>query len=119
MTNELKQIYGTFYGHIIGDAIGVPFEGQKSEVVKERVNFERLTKNILPITGHPPLVSPGQFTNDTELALCLARSIIAKNGYDKTDVACSYAYLFSVTNPFTVHETMENALICTALTGMK
>ena len=50
------------------------------------------------------------------MALSLARSIIAKNGYDKCDVACAYAYWLVGTRPSDSGLTTENALKCDILT---
>uniref|UniRef100_A0A914PEL0 ADP-ribosylhydrolase ARH3 n=1 Tax=Panagrolaimus davidi TaxID=227884 RepID=A0A914PEL0_9BILA len=49
------------------------------------------------------------------MALSLARSIIAKNGYDKIDVACAYSYWFCCTRPCTAGLTTKKALRCQML----
>uniref|UniRef100_A0AC35GH58 ADP-ribosylglycohydrolase n=1 Tax=Panagrolaimus sp. PS1159 TaxID=55785 RepID=A0AC35GH58_9BILA len=118
---EMKRIFGAFYGQVIGDALGVTFEGQKSAYVKERMAYERRrklnagldTSYVLSITGSdPPFISAGQFTDDTEMAISMARSIVAKGRYDKVDVACAYAYWLCGTNPKTTGRTTRAALRC-------
>lgn len=65
---ELKRIWGVFYGHIIGDALGCRYELQNADTVRKnihedkRVGFWGLFKKIaLPILGGGPgHMKPGQ-----------------------------------------------------------
>jgi ADP-ribosylglycohydrolase len=57
------------------------------------------------IDGHLPLLGngkfreePGMITDDSEMALSLAESLIRRGGFDQKDVASAYAYWYS-TNP--------------------
>uniref|UniRef100_A0A914CT77 ADP-ribosylhydrolase ARH3 n=1 Tax=Acrobeloides nanus TaxID=290746 RepID=A0A914CT77_9BILA len=116
---EMKRIYGAFYGQIIGDALGVRYEGLDAKTAIEQMNYEKRQKRnslvgaqILPILGSdPPFIRPGQFTDDSEMALCLARSCVAKQSYDKVDVACAYSYWLCITCPKTSGSTTEKALL--------
>uniref|UniRef100_A0AC34EZ81 Uncharacterized protein n=1 Tax=Panagrolaimus sp. ES5 TaxID=591445 RepID=A0AC34EZ81_9BILA len=118
---EMKRIFGAFYGQVIGDALGVTFEGKKSAFVKERMSSEKRRKQnagldtsyILSMTGSdPPFIKAGQFTDDTEMAISMARSIVTKGGYDKVDVACAYAFWLCATSPKTTGKTTRAALRC-------
>jgi ADP-ribosyl-[dinitrogen reductase] hydrolase len=78
MRNEeelISRYRGALLGLAVGDALGAPFEG------------------MLPGTfectgmagGGPHGVEPGQWTDDTSLALCLAESLIARRAFDPAD----------------------------------
>uniref|UniRef100_A0A914YV87 Uncharacterized protein n=1 Tax=Panagrolaimus superbus TaxID=310955 RepID=A0A914YV87_9BILA len=60
----------------------------------------------------PPFIKAGQFTDDTEMAVSMARSIVANGGYNTVDVACAYAFWLCVTNPKTTGKTTRAALRC-------
>jgi ADP-ribosyl-[dinitrogen reductase] hydrolase len=65
---------GCLLGLAIGDAVGTTHE---------------FTTNPAPITdmvgGGPFQLQPGQWTDDTSMALCLAESLIARQGFDARD----------------------------------
>lgn len=67
----MKRVFGTFYGQIIGDALGVRYEGYPKEIAqlqmahekKERRNSNILLGKtpVLPILGSdPPFIKAGQ-----------------------------------------------------------
>uniref|UniRef100_A0AC34G2A5 ADP-ribosylglycohydrolase n=1 Tax=Panagrolaimus sp. ES5 TaxID=591445 RepID=A0AC34G2A5_9BILA len=129
--DEKDRIYGAFFGQVIGDALGVYFEfGTADTAKKEMVVKKRERQNstffgfvktgpepILPMLGvDSNSIGAGQFTDDTEMALSLARSIVAKGEYNKIDVACAYSYWFCCTNPKTAGVTTKKALRCKILT---
>ena len=82
MTNSLTpaqqdRAYGCFLGLAIGDALGATLE------------FEaRDTRPIVQdlVGGGPFGLAPGQWTDDTSMALCLADSLIAHGGLDTGDL---------------------------------
>jgi len=78
---EDKQI-GMFLGLAIGDTLGMPLE------FKQRGTFTPLETLA---EGGPFNLSLGYWTDDTSMALCLADSILAKQGYDSYDVMDRYA----------------------------
>ena len=72
-SDEMKRIFGSFYGQCIGDALGVTFEGTRSAVVKDKMAYERRQKlnscrdygYTLSITGSdPPFIKAGQVCFD-------------------------------------------------------
>uniref|UniRef100_A0A914Z7M6 Uncharacterized protein n=1 Tax=Panagrolaimus superbus TaxID=310955 RepID=A0A914Z7M6_9BILA len=114
---EMKRIWGAFYGQVIGDALGVTCEFlnvQKTTNEMARIREKAGRKNkdsIFPMVGCEEMgVEAGQFTDDTEMALSLARSLIAKKDFDKVDVACAYSFWLCATQPTDSGMTTRNAL---------
>lgn len=64
---------GCLLGLAVGDAIGTAVE------FKARGSFRLVTDMV---GGEPFHLNPGQWTDDTSLALCLAESLIKKQGID-------------------------------------
>ncbi|QEL16055.1 ADP-ribosylglycohydrolase family protein [Limnoglobus roseus] len=64
---------GCLLGLAVGDALGTTLE------FKPPGTFTPITDMI---GGGPFRLQPGQWTDDTSMALCLAESLIAKNGFD-------------------------------------
>uniref|UniRef100_A0A914DR44 ADP-ribosylhydrolase ARH3 n=1 Tax=Acrobeloides nanus TaxID=290746 RepID=A0A914DR44_9BILA len=93
------------------------YELQNADTVRKnihedkRVGFWGLFKKIaLPILGGGPgHMKPGQFTENSEMCLSLARSLVSKQKYDTIDVACAYAYWLQ-TGPLTKKTTIKLAL---------
>ena len=75
--NRDKSI-GMFIGLAIGDALGAPLEFQEA---REPHNF--LTKYT---TGGAHNVSIGEWTDDTSMALAIAKSLIEKQTFDADDI---------------------------------
>ena len=62
---------GAFVGLAVGDAVGTTLEFQT------RDRFEPIADMV---GGGPFHLKPGEWTDDTSMALCLADSLIAKEG---------------------------------------
>ena len=73
---RLNYFKETLVGLIIGDALGLALEFCKPELVTP-------IKDI--VGGGPFSLKPGQWTDDTSMALCLAESLIKKNNFWPTD----------------------------------
>jgi len=71
---------GCLLGLAIGDALGMPFEGMRGEVIRKR--YREVTE-FLPARG----LAAGQYTDDTKMMLCIAESILEKGHVDPEDVA--------------------------------
>jgi len=78
MKNDMMQnrFLGCLLGLAVGDAVGTTVEFSK------RGTFE-------PVTGMngggPFNLQPGQWTDDTSMALCLAASLVETGGFDARD----------------------------------
>ncbi len=68
---------GAFLGLAVGDALGVPVEG------RERGSFPTVTEMT---GGGAQALLPGQWSDDTSLALCLAESVLARGGVEPRDL---------------------------------
>jgi ADP-ribosyl-[dinitrogen reductase] hydrolase len=76
-TDTLRHRYrGALLGLACGDALGTTLE------FKPPGSFERLTDMV---GGGPFNLQPGQWTDDTSMALCLAESLVSCHGFDPID----------------------------------
>ena len=73
------KFVGAILGLAIGDALGMPFEGWTSRDIRKK--WDR--KSFLSRAG----LKPGQFTDDTMLAILHAESLIDKGDVDPGDIA--------------------------------
>ena len=67
---------GALLGLAAGDALGTTLEFKAPGTFKPITNM---------IGGGPFGLKPGQWTDDTSMALCLAESLIEKRGFDPKD----------------------------------
>ncbi len=105
---ELADRYtGCLLGLACGDAVGTTLE------FKPRGSFEPITDMV---GGGPFNLEPGQWTDDTSMALCLAESLIKKKGFDPLDQMERYVrwyrtgYLSSTEVCFDIGGTTASAL---------
>jgi len=76
-TIDLKNRYtGALLGLAAGDALGTPLE------FKPPGSFDPVTDMI---GGGPFRLNPGEWTDDTSMALCLAESLVETGGFDQKD----------------------------------
>ncbi len=73
---DLDRYRGCLLGLAVGDAIGTTVE------FKPRGTFPPVTGMV---GGGAFNLQPGQWTDDTSMALCLAESLVAKGGFDALD----------------------------------
>jgi ADP-ribosyl-[dinitrogen reductase] hydrolase len=109
-----ERFRGTLLGLACGDAVGTSVEFQP------RDSFPPLTDMM---GGGPFNLKPGQWTDDTSMALCLAESLLIKNGFDATDQMTRYldwwrnGYLSSTGKCFDIGMTIRDALARYQATG--
>jgi len=73
---------GVLLGLACGDALGRPVEFQSAETIAEQHG------RVTGMLGHGTHGKPaGTVTDDTDLALCIARSLVEREGFDGQDVA--------------------------------
>jgi len=105
--SRLDRFRGCLLGLASGDAVGTAVEFQP------RGSFEPLTDMV---GGGPFGLAPGQWTDDTSMALCLAASLIASNGFDPDDQQRRYlrwrdaGYMSSNGHCFDIGATVADAL---------
>jgi ADP-ribosyl-[dinitrogen reductase] hydrolase len=105
--NIIDRFRGSLLGLAVGDAVGTTVE------FKQRGTFPPVTD----MTGKGPFnLKPGQWTDDTSMALCLATSLVESGGFDPVDQMNRYlqwyknGYLSSTGNCFDIGNTTRIAL---------
>jgi ADP-ribosyl-[dinitrogen reductase] hydrolase len=110
----IDRFRGCLLGLAVGDALGTSLEFQP------RDTFPPLTDMI---GGGPFDLQPGEWTDDTSMALCLAASLVEANGFDARDQMERYlrwrdhGYLSSNGRCFDIGNTVNQALRRYARTG--
>lgn len=103
----IDKAKGCLVGLACGDAVGTTLE------FRQRGTFEPITDMV---GGGPFDLLPGQWTDDTSMALCLAHSLFHKNGFDAVDQMnryCNwyqYGYMSSTSECFDIGATVAAAL---------
>jgi ADP-ribosyl-[dinitrogen reductase] hydrolase len=82
MTVDPDRAAGVLLALACGDALGRPVEGLSAGAIESR--YGRLVDMVGDGVHHQP---PGTLTDDTDLALCLARSLVDRGDFAPTDVA--------------------------------
>lgn len=104
MTNRFR---GALLGLACGDAVGTTVE------FKRRGTFDPVTDMV---GGGPFRLNAGEWTDDTSMALCLAASLLATNGFDPKDQLTRYVrwvregYMSSNGRCFDIGSTVRQAL---------
>jgi ADP-ribosyl-[dinitrogen reductase] hydrolase len=105
--NQSERFRGCLVGLAVGDAVGTTLE------FRRRGTFEPLTDMV---GGGPFGLLPGQWTDDTSMALCLATSLVERGGFDAHDQMSRYCqwadggYLSSTGVCFDIGNTVASAL---------
>ena len=105
---------GCLLGLAVGDAVGTTVE------FKPRGSFQPLEDMV---GGGPFSLKPGQWTDDTSMALCLGYSLVECNGFDAYDQMTRYVrwwregYLSSTGRCFDIGVTVSGALSTFQRTG--
>lgn len=104
---EVDRVKGCLFGLAIGDAVGAPLE------------FKR-PRTFTPISdmigGGQFNLLPGQWTDDTSMALCLAESLVECRGFNSIDQLSRYlrwfkeGYMSSTGNCFDIGATTLEGL---------
>lgn len=79
------RIYAMFALSAIGDALGAPVEMMSAEAISGR--YGRLTQFVERTEHKFGPIAKGETTDDTQLALAIARSVARKGAIDLDDVA--------------------------------
>jgi ADP-ribosyl-[dinitrogen reductase] hydrolase len=112
--NSRDRFRGCLLGLAAGDAVGTTVE------FRERGSFEPVTDMV---GGGAFGLEPGQWTDDTSMALCLATSLVERGGFDPRDQIeryCRWAdegYLSSNGRCFDIGGTVSSALARFSATG--
>jgi ADP-ribosyl-[dinitrogen reductase] hydrolase len=107
VTSTVERYRGALLGLAAGDAVGTTLE------FRPRGSFEPIEDMI---GGGPFHLEPGQWTDDTSMALCLAASLLHCQGFDANDQMeryCDWAehgYVSSNGRSFDIGNTVSEAL---------
>jgi ADP-ribosyl-[dinitrogen reductase] hydrolase len=80
------RVVGVIVGAAVGDALGAPFEFAPGGTFSARLPARRADGAGDMIGGGAFGWGPGEFTDDTQMALALASSLLARSGYDPDDL---------------------------------
>lgn len=99
---------GALLGLAVGDALGAPVEFLTAEEIRTRWGL--LTEMV---SGGCHDVARGETTDATDMALCLAESIVGQRSFDPEDVIARYVAWFR-SGPCDVSLTVRTALLVVA-----
>jgi ADP-ribosylglycohydrolase/fructose-1,6-bisphosphatase/inositol monophosphatase family enzyme len=104
-TVTLSRAQGCLLGQVAGDALGALVEFLSADEIEEDypTGLDQLAD------GGPWRITAGQPTDDSEMALALARSIVRRKGFDVQDVLQSYIRWYR-SRPFDIGGTTTAAL---------
>jgi ADP-ribosyl-[dinitrogen reductase] hydrolase len=115
MTMELRDQYrGSLLGLAVGDALGTTLEFSPPG------SFAPLEDMV---GGGPFALKPGEWTDDTSMALCLTASLIERQGFDACDQMQRYlrwrneGYMSSIGTCFDIGGTVSSSLSQFEATG--
>ena len=80
------RVAGALIGSVVGDALGAPFEFGRPGEFTTRFPAEARGVATEMCGGGPQGRQPGEFTDDTQMALLLAGSLVQRGELDEADV---------------------------------
>lgn len=83
---DAQRAIGALVGLAVGDALGAPFEFQEPGLYREANPEPRLGGRGEMRGGGTFAWRPGEFTDDTQMALALAESLLACGGFDPVEL---------------------------------
>jgi ADP-ribosylglycohydrolase len=90
MTTEADRAQGCIVGAAIGDALGMPIQFLGEAEIKK--HYGKIEKFEKPLESHAcNHLNAGQWTDDTQLLLVMAESLIENNGFEIHDFASRLA----------------------------
>ena len=106
----MKNFKGSFYGFLIGDAMGVPLEFEERRKLLENPVVHMIGNGSYP-------VPKGSWSDDSSMMIATMESIMCKNGIDYDDLMTkfsewiSYAKYTSVDEVFDIGRTTLKAIV--------
>lgn len=101
---ETRRAQGVLLGLACGDALGRPVEFQSAASIAQ--HHGRVTEMLANGTYGKPA---GTVTDDTDLALCIARSLVEQEAFDGEDIADRFRAWYE-SGPFDIGLMTANAL---------
>lgn len=97
---------GVLYGQVIGDSLGSLVEFASPDTIA--ADYPGGVRELAD--GGPFRLSAGQPTDDSEMALALARTLVT-HGFDIDAIAAAYRR-WAESHPFDIGNTCADALLC-------
>lgn len=110
MSNATENAFlGALLGMAIGDALGAPASGLDREQIAER--FGIIDRYYPALSPDREDAQPGEFTDETEFALCIAESMTANRGeFDRETAGYRMVRLASGPSRHWMRDATRNAL---------
>ncbi len=105
MSIDHDRARGTLLGLACGDALGRPLEFQSAEYIRRQ---QGKVRDMLGMGTHQQ--PAGTITDDTDLAVCLARSLVECGGFDGEDVADRFVEWYEG-DPFDIGNMTRSAIL--------
>ncbi len=86
---DVSRFTGCLLGLAVGDALGMPLEGMRATEIRKRIGRVR---DFMDAPWR--MLKAGQWTDDTKMMLCHARSILDRKGVDVEDTARKFVAWF-------------------------
>jgi ADP-ribosyl-[dinitrogen reductase] hydrolase len=86
MQEVLSRARSAFVGMAVGDSLGAPVEFMTPHEIAAQ---HGILKEI--VGGGWLRLKPGQVTDDTQMALCIARAVVAAKGWSRAGIADNFA----------------------------
>jgi ADP-ribosylglycohydrolase len=102
----LSRAHGCLIGQVAGDALGSQVEFEDAATLRNRYPDGLRTME----DGGPFQLIAGQPTDDSELALLLARTLANERRYDREKIAQAYHFWFHRSRPFDLGNTIRQAM---------
>src|SRR6056297_3313744 len=99
-----RRATGALLGLACGDALGRPVEFSTAAQIERE--HGRVTEMLANGTHGQPA---GTITDDTEMALCIARSLVAHEGFEPADIAARFVEWYE-SGPFDIGLMTSDAL---------
>ena len=87
---ETQRAIGALLGSAIGDALGAPFEFGPAGQFTARFPTPALGPDTEMIGGGSFGWTRGEFTDDTQMAVIIAESLLAKGGFDGAHIYAAF-----------------------------
>lgn len=84
-SGRFNRAMGSMVGMAVGDALGHPFEFQPAQDTATRIRFDLPTMTFYGESNSFRL-QRGQWTDDASMGLCMADSLILRQGFDGSDM---------------------------------
>jgi ADP-ribosyl-[dinitrogen reductase] hydrolase len=100
----VSRFKGCLVGVGVGDALGAPIEGMSKGEIRQK--YGQVTRML---AGGWHVLGAGDYTDDTAMTLCIARSIVEKGTFDPQDAAMRFLEWFDF-GPIGIGRTTAIAL---------